>query len=160
LLDLSIDALLPRVPACDILVYRSSLSEFQEKRMSQTTKFASMGRGAVGFLILLLLFTLLLAGCGGEPAAAPTEPPEPTEVAAAPPTAAPTEEPPTPTEVPPEPTATEVPTEPPPTATPTEEPTPEPIDDTACIACHTSEETLQAMATEEEAPEVASEGEG
>jgi hypothetical protein len=47
-----------------------------------------------------------------------------------------------------------VPTEPPPT------PTPEPIDDTGCIACHTSQETLQAMATEEEAPEVESEGEG
>jgi hypothetical protein len=128
--------------------------------MSQTKTFASLGKGAVGLLTLLLLVTLMLAGCGGEPTAVPTEPPEPTEVAAAAPTTAPTEPPPTPTEVPPEPTATDVPTEPPPTATPTEEPTPEPIDDTGCITCHTSEETLQAMATEEEAPEVESEGEG
>jgi hypothetical protein len=136
----------------------------KEMHMSQTKAFASRGIGTVGFVTLLLLFALLLAGCGGEPTAVPTEPPEPTEVAAVAPTAeptmAPTEEPPTPTDIPPEPTATDVPTEPPPTATPTEEPTPEPIDDTGCITCHTSEETLQAMATEEEAPEVESEGEG
>jgi outer membrane biosynthesis protein TonB len=139
----------------------AKITEVEEKRMSQTKVFASMGKGAVGLLTLLLLFTLLLAGCGGEPTAVPTEPPQPTEVAAVAPTVAPTEPPPTPTEEPTaEPTPTEVPTEPPPTATPTEEPTPEPIDDTGCIACHTSDEVLQAMATEEEAPEVESEGEG
>jgi len=114
---------------------------------------------------LLLLVALLVAGCGGEPTAAPTE------VAAKPvePTAAPTEPPPTdePTEPPPtaeptEPPATPTPepTEPPPTATPTEEPTPEPIDDTACIACHTDEATLQALAVEPEETESLSEGEG
>ena len=43
---------------------------------------------------------------------------------------------------------------------PTEEPTPEVVDDTACVACHTDQETLQAVAEEEEAPEVESEGEG
>ena len=128
--------------------------------MSQTKAFASRGKGVVGLLTLLLLFTLLLAGCG-EPTAVPTEPSQPTAVAAVVPTTAPTEPPPTPTAEPtPEPTPTEVPTELPPTATPTEEPTPEPIDDTGCITCHTSEETLRAMATEEEAPEVESEGEG
>jgi outer membrane biosynthesis protein TonB len=117
---------------------------------------------------LLLMLALVLAGCGGEPAAAPTEPPEPTEVAAATaePTAAPTEPPP-PTDVPTEeptlePTEepTEAPTEPPPTATPTEEPTPEPVDDSGCITCHTDEETLKALAVEPEAAESLSEGEG
>ena len=128
--------------------------------MSKTRMFLTRRTGVAMLLGLLLLVALVLAGCGGEPTAAPTEPPEPTEVAAAP-TEAPTEPPPTdvPTEEPtPEPT--EAPTEPPPTATPTEEPTPEPIDDTGCIICHTDEETLKAMATEEEAPEVESEGEG
>jgi mono/diheme cytochrome c family protein len=43
---------------------------------------------------------------------------------------------------------------------PTDTPTPEVVDDTACIACHTDEATLQALAQEEEAPEVESEGEG
>jgi outer membrane biosynthesis protein TonB len=104
------------------------------------------------FLIVALL--LVLVGCGGEPTEIADQPTEPV---AAPtdttePTVAPTEEP--------EPT--DVPTEPPPTDTPvpTVEPTPEPIDDSACIGCHTSEEALKAMATEEEAPEVESEGEG
>jgi hypothetical protein len=34
------------------------------------------------------------------------------------------------------------------------------VDDTACIACHTDEETLKAVAVEAEVPEVESEGEG
>jgi outer membrane biosynthesis protein TonB len=132
--------------------------------MSRTRMFFARRTGVTTLLGLLLLVALVLAGCGGKPTAAPTEPPEPTEVAAATvaPTVAPTE-PPKPTDVPteePTPEPTEAPTEPPPTATPTEEPTPEPIDDTGCITCHTDEETLKAMATEEEAPEVESEGEG
>jgi len=141
-----------------------SLNTFGEKRMSRTKTFLERW-GVVAVLSgLLLVLIVVLAGCGGEPTAvptepkevavAPTEPPAPTDVPA---------EPPVPTDVPTEPpTPTDVPTEPPPTDTPvpTEEPTPEVVDDTGCITCHTSEETLQALATEEEAPEVESEGEG
>ena len=116
---------------------------------------------------LLLVLVLALVGCGGEPTAAPTEP-LPTEIAVQPTTPAteppaPTE-PPTPTDVPTEPPPTEAPTEPPteppPTATPTEEPTPEPVDDTACVTCHTDEETRKAVAEEPEETESLSEGEG
>ena len=132
--------------------------------MSKTRMFSA--RWLVAAVVLLLLIPLMLSACGGA-TEAPTEPPEPTEVAAQP-TTAPTEPPPptdTPTEPPPtdvptEPPPTEAPTEPPPTATPTEEPTPEVVDDTACIACHTDQETLMAVAEEEEVPEVESEGEG
>jgi hypothetical protein len=105
----------------------------------------------MGLLGLLILLLPLLVGCGES--AAPTEPPQPTEIAKAGPTTTPTELP---------PTDTPVPTEPPPTNTPvpTATPTPEPIDDSGCITCHTSEESLQALAEEEEKPEVESEGEG
>jgi outer membrane biosynthesis protein TonB len=133
--------------------------------MTKTKTFLARWKWAAAMFGLLLLFAFVLTGCGAEPTIAPTEPP-PTEVAAQP-TTAPTEPPPTeapteppPTEAPTEPPPTEAPTEPPPTATPTEEPTPEVVDDTACITCHTDEETLQAVAEEEEAPEVESEGEG
>jgi outer membrane biosynthesis protein TonB len=120
--------------------------------MSRTKRYLVRWNGAMGLLVLLILLLLLLVGCG-EPTAAPTEPPQATKVSAAEPTSAPTEPP---------PTKTPVPTEPPPTDTPepTDTPTPEPIDDSGCITCHTSDETLQAMATEPEAPEVESEGEG
>ncbi len=109
-------------------------------------------RGVGVLLALMVVLVFLLAGCGGEPTAAPTEPPEPTEVSAAPATAtsAPTE--------PPAPTDT--PTMPPPTATPTEEPTPVPVDDTKCVGCHTDEEALKAVAEEPEETETLSEGEG
>ena len=130
--------------------------------MTRTMRLLVRGRKAAVLLGLLLVLALLLVGCGGEPTAVPTEPPEPTEVSAAAPT--PTEEPtqpPTPTKEPTEPpTPTEEPTEPPPTATPTEEPTPVPVDDTACIGCHTDEETLKAVAEEPEEAEALSEGEG
>lgn len=36
----------------------------------------------------------------------------------------------------------------------------EQADDRMCVECHTSQQVLQAMATEEEAPEVESTGEG
>jgi PBP1b-binding outer membrane lipoprotein LpoB len=106
--------------------------------MDRTTTFLVKGRRAGVLLGLLLVLALLLAGCGGEPTAVPTEPPEPTEVSVAP-------------------TPTEEPTQPP---TPTEEPTPVPVDDTACIGCHTDEETLKAVAEEPEEAEALSEGEG
>jgi len=131
--------------------------------MSKTVKFWAR-RSAITILVPLLLVAMVLAACGSTPTAAP----EPTAVAvqpteAAEPTAAPTEPPPTPvpTEEPPTPVPTEeppTPTEPPPTNTP--EPTPEPIDDTGCITCHTDDEMLKALAVEPEAPEVESEGEG
>ena len=128
--------------------------------MSKTKTFLVRGTRVAVLIGLLLVLVLLLAGCGGEPTAAPTEPP-PTEVAAQP-TEAPTEPPPTevPTEPPPTETPTDVPTEVPPTATPTEEPTPEPVDDTACVACHTDEDALKAVAEEPEETEALSEGEG
>ena len=132
--------------------------------MSRTKTLLVRARGVAVPLGLLLVPVLLVAGCGGGPTATPTEPP--TEVAVQP-TMAPTEVPPTeaptelpPTETPTEPPPTEAPTEPPPTATPTEEPTPEPVDDTACVACHTDEETLKAVAEEPEETEALSEGEG
>jgi outer membrane biosynthesis protein TonB len=116
-------------------------------------------------VVALLLFAalILLSACGAaeptrgvavEPTTAPTEPPAPTSV--------PTE-PPEPTDVPTEPPEpTEVPTEPPPTDTPAPTETPEPVvvDDSACITCHTDEETLKALAEEPEAAESLSEGEG
>jgi hypothetical protein len=114
--------------------------------------------------VALLLFAalILLTACGGaeptmvavEPTTAAAEPPEPTSV--------PTE-PPTPTDAPTEPpTPTEAPTEPPPTdmPAPTDTPTPEVVDDSACIACHTDEEALKAVAEEPEETESLSEGEG
>lgn len=113
--------------------------------MSKTKTFLVRWSGVAAIAGLLLLFTLVLAGCG-EPTAVPTKPPvseaTPTKIAAEPAT----------------PTST--PTEPPPTAVPTEPPTPEPVDDTGCITCHTNEESLKALAQEEEEPEVESEGEG
>jgi outer membrane biosynthesis protein TonB len=131
---------------------RRPLSSLGAKPMSKTKTFLDWWQELVAVLGLLLLLTPVLAGCGADPTAAPTEPSEPTEISVEPATA---------TLVPTEPpTPTAAPTQPPPTATPTEEPTPEPVDDTACISCHTDEEALQAVAVEEEKPEVESEGEG
>lgn len=117
--------------------------------VTKAVLIARKGATATG---LLLLVSLALSGCS-EPATVATQPaPSATE------TSAPTStEPPAPTEVP-----TEVPTELPPTDTPppTEEPTPEVADNTACIACHTDETTLRAVAEEEETAESLSEGEG
>jgi cytoskeletal protein RodZ len=118
-----------------------------ETRMSQV-KWPAM------FAVALLLFTalILLSACGAA---------EPTTVAVEPTTAA--TEPPAPTSVPTEPPApTDTPTEPPPTDTPepTNTPTPEVVDDSACIACHTDEEALKAVAEEPEEVESLSEGEG
>ena len=107
---------------------------------------------------ILLLGITLLAACGGAPA------PAPTAVTEAPTTApiAPTDTAAPPT-VPPA-TATLAPTDTPaPAATATEAPSPTAVvvaDATNCVTCHTSEETLQKLAVEEEPAEKLSEGEG
>ena len=138
--------------------------------MSRTKGFSTGWTGRL-VVLLLLLVPLVLIACGGQPTevamqptSAATEPPAPTDAPTEPPALTDiSTEPPAPTDVPTEPPApTDVPTEPPPTdtPTPTEEPTPEPVDDTACIACHTDEETLKALAVEPEEAESLSEGEG
>jgi hypothetical protein len=97
-------------------------------------------------IALLLLAVLALSGCGG-----------PGEITAVEPTA--TLYPPPPTDIPapppgPTPVAMDFPI-----AAPTRAVV-EQVDDSTCVDCHTNEQILQAMATEEEAPEVESEGEG
>ena len=121
--------------------------------------------GTLALLGLLIIGVATLAGCSGQPA------PQPTAVAPVETAVPPTEAPPTPTStaIPPtqapEPSPTLAPTEipaPEPTATATEAPAAEPvaIDSTNCTTCHTSEETLQKLAVEEEPAESLSEGEG
>ena len=120
--------------------------------------------GTLALLGLLIIGVATLAGCGGQPAA------QPTAVAQVETAVPPTEAPPrlrrrpsrrrkrraTPTLAPTDTPAPE------PTATATEAPAAEPvaIDSTNCITCHTSEETLQKLAVEEEPAESLSEGEG
>ncbi|MGD8397465.1 MAG: hypothetical protein PVG11_01275 [Anaerolineae bacterium] len=118
--------------------------------MSKKTGAALLG-------LLLIVFVLGLTACNGE---------EPTTVAQAT-TSAPEATEPEPTEAAtntPEPTDTTEPTDTPVPPTDTPIPptnTPEIVDDSACITCHTSQETLQALAVEEEDPgEELSEGEG
>ena len=117
--------------------------------MSKTNMVLVDLQGAT-IVALLLLVPLILSGCS-EPATIATQP---TRIAT---------ETSSPTSIPTETSApTESPTELPPTDTPppTEEPTPEVADNTACIACHTDETTLRAVAEEEEPAESLSEGEG
>jgi hypothetical protein len=98
---------------------------------------------------LLVLASGVVAGCA-QPGAS---------IAPVPPTA--TAFPPPPTDVPapppgPTPAALDFPL-----VAPTEVEANKPPDDRSCVACHTSEETLKAMAkTEEEVEESLSEGEG
>jgi hypothetical protein len=138
----------------------------------------------VFWLIILAVTALGVKACAGS-----TSTPEPTAVAVLPPTTTPepplpTAVPPTDTAIPP----TETPA--PPTATPTEEPasptpaasatataepedtatpepedtpTPEPeaaADSDNCIGCHTSQETLQALAEDKTVKSEATSGEG
>jgi hypothetical protein len=120
-------------------------------------------------LLWLAALAVLVAGlsaCGGQavtetPTAAP---PTDTEV---PPS--PTAEPPTDTPVPASPTpepATDTPVPASPTAeSPTDTPEPTEVDVASassenCVGCHTSEETLQALAEEQEVKSEASSGEG
>jgi hypothetical protein len=134
--------------------------------MTKTKRFLTRRKGTV-VVGLLFLLALVLIACGGgpttvatQPTTAPTEPPAPTSIPTEPPaaTSMPTEPPTatdTPTDVPP--TDTPVPTA---TPAPTDTPTPAAVDDSACIACHTSQETLQTVAKVEPTPESLSEGEG
>jgi hypothetical protein len=134
--------------------------------MDKTKRFLVKYRRTV-VVGVLLLGALAVAACGGgpspvasQPTALPTAPLAPTNVPTEPPTATsmPTVPPPaTDTPSPAPPTDTPVPTD---TPAPTDTPTPEAVDDSACIACHTDQETLQAVAKVEPTPESLSEGEG
>ena len=129
--------------------------------MSRTTR---SWVGTLALLGLLIIALAALAGCGGQPAAQPTIVAQ-VETAVPPTEAVPPTNTAVPPTQPPEPSPTLAPTETPepePTATATEAPAAEPvsIDSTNCIACHTSEETLQKLAVEEKPAESLSEGEG
>jgi hypothetical protein len=117
----------------------------RERSMSRTKK-SCITWGSVLALLGLLLAALALTGCVEMPAIAAVEPtaslyPPPTDV------------PPPPQK--PTPEALEFPL---PASVTLEKK--EPIDDQTCVDCHTDEETLRAVATEEEEGETLSEGEG
>jgi hypothetical protein len=107
--------------------------------------FTIRGELVVG-VCLVFLASLLLTGCMEGPAIAAVKPtatlypPPPTDIPAPPPG--------------PTPEALDFPL-PPPAPASSDLP-----DDQSCITCHTDEETLKALATEEEAAESLSEGEG
>lgn len=114
--------------------------------MSKTKRFVPIWAGPALAAALVLLAVLAVAGCAAPPPIVPVEP-----------TA--TSFPPPPTDIP----------APPPGPTPAALDFPiaaiaresvEVVDDQTCQDCHTDEETLKAVATEEEAAEVESEGEG
>ena len=114
--------------------------------MSRTKTLLATPTGITMVVGLLLLGGLALSGCA-----------EPEAIAAVPPTA--TVFAPTPTELPPPPAE--------PTQEPPDFPLAPPVEETAvvgsdtpCVDCHTSEETLKAVAEEEEVAEELSEGEG
>ena len=127
----------------------------KEKRMRLMTniiesKIAPRGVpvGVIVLVGLLLLTSVALTGCANQ-----------VDIAAVEPTA--TIFPPTPTDIPvpppgPTPEALDFPL----AAPPSEEKPAEPIDDQTCLDCHTDEETLKAVAEEEEVEEELSEGEG
>jgi len=115
--------------------------------MGDTKRHLAVNGKLVAGVCLLFLACLLLTGCMEGPTIAAVEP---TATLYAPP---PTDVPPSP---PPEPTpeALDFPLGPP---TPMSSDVP---NDESCITCHTDEETLKALATEEETAESLSEGEG
>jgi len=118
----------------------------REKHMPEVKGLFQKWGGMVAVVLLLLLAVLALGGCA-----------EPGTITAVEPTA--TAFPPPPTDIPP----------PPPGPTPvaldfpiaavTQEANGS-VDDQSCVGCHTDEETLKALAEEEEVPEVEPEGEG
>ncbi|MGC9333098.1 MAG: hypothetical protein ACP5JJ_03050 [Anaerolineae bacterium] len=110
------------------------------------TRTPFVSRQALLVVALLFLATLVLTGCA-----------EPAAIAAVPPTATVYAPPPTHTpSAPPEPTpaALDFPLPPP------QEVDTGPVSDQTCVDCHTDEETLKALAEEEEVAEELSEGEG
>ena len=114
--------------------------------MDKQKTFLATASGAVVIVGLLFLAALALTGCA-----------EPVAIAAVPPTATvyaplPTDAPPPPPE--PTPAALDFPL-----AAPEKEAV-APVDDQTCVDCHTDEETLKAVAKEEEHTESLSEGEG
>jgi len=113
--------------------------------------------------ILIYLAVLAVTGWGVKACSGETPTVEPTAVAVLPPTTTP--EPPLPTSVPP----TETPVPPSPTPAPPTDtavpatPTPEAevsAGSENCVACHTSQETLQALAEDKTVKSEATSGEG
>ena len=120
----------------------------RERIMSKTKRLFRFWGGMAVVIGLLLLAVMALGGCAGPAAITVVEPTAtlyplpPTDIPA--PTPGPT------------PAAMDFPI-----AAPTREPVEQvEANDHTCVDCHTSQQVLQAMATEEEAPEVESEGEG
>ena len=120
----------------------------RERIMSKAKKLFRFWGGMAVVIGLLLLAVMALGGCGGPGAITALEPtatiypPPPTDIPA--PTPGPT------------PAAMDFPI-----AAPTRVQVEQvEVNDQTCVDCHTNEQVLQAMATEEEAPEVESEGEG
>jgi hypothetical protein len=114
--------------------------------MNKTRTLLATPSGVVTIAGLLFLAVLALSGCA-----------EPVAVAAVPPTATvyappPTETPPPPPE--PTPVALDFPLPAP------EKEAVEAVNDQTCVDCHSDEETLKAVAEEEEVTEELSEGEG
>ena len=125
------------------------MTALRERTMSEMKRLFRVWGAMPAVIAVLILAVLALTGCVGPGEIAVVEPtatiyaPPPTDVPAPPPG--------------PTPAALDFPI-----AAPTGAEA-EPVDqvsDQTCVDCHTSQEVLQAMATEEEAPEVESEGEG
>jgi hypothetical protein len=122
------------------------MDALREGLMSETREFLRVWGGVVLIVGLLLVAVLALSGCAEPPAIAAVEP---TATAYAP----------SPTDIPapapgPTPAALDFPL-PPPTHVENGS-----ADDQNCVICHTSEETLKALAEDEEVEEELSEGEG
>jgi hypothetical protein len=121
----------------------------KQMRLMTNNKRSKIALGGVIVLASLLMLTAMaLTGCA-----------DPGSITAVEPTA--TLYPPTPTDIPlpppgPTPEALDFPL----AAPAREEEKAEPVNDQTCVDCHTDEETLKAVATEEEGEESLSEGEG
>jgi hypothetical protein len=114
--------------------------------MSQPRRVLITQRRIMAALALLALAALALSGCARP---APITPVPPTATVYAPPPTPPAPTPPAPT-----PAALDFPIAAPSAVAE------EPANDQTCVDCHTNEETLKAVAEEEEVAESLSEGEG